>query len=892
MAEPIGSFSGLASGIQWRDMVDQIMKLEESRQLAPITRQISEGETRAEAWKSYGTTVAKLNDAAKALRDGTAFGAVKLTVPNSPTTSRTLLTASSSAAAMPGSYQVEVESLARAERLGGAYFADASAPLGFAGEFRVNGRAVTVAASDSLNAIRDKINAANAGSNASRVSASVLTVSGKSRLVLTSDVTGDAGVELNEIRAGAASPRVLKELGLVDDSWQDNVAADGALQSARVSSLSIAAYQALGVQTWPEPASIVVNGQAIAVDLSSDSIADIVVKINAKAPGAASTETVTQGGATSHRLRIAGAVSSNDDAGARMLEGLGLRERGRGETVQTVRTGNVLTAGAGGGAADGSALLTDLGLGGVRADVRPGDSFTIAGVTRDGTSVRSTVAVGAGTTLADLAAAITSAFGGSTKVATSIEGGRIVVREQAAGESLLAVSITASLSEGKSLDLGAPTAEPGVRRTLVDGTDAKVRIDGATVTRPTNTLTEAIGGVTLALQQAEAGTTIQIDVARDQDAAVKAVQDFAKAFNDMIAFVQKETQTTGRLPFNGALRASAAALKNELLRDVAGLPAGAAWGRAGAVGVALNKSGVLEVDAAKLKAALSDNLSAVQALFASAGRVSGGSFEHVASGAKSQPGSYAVSITQAATRATLLASAPMAAPFADGGTPATMALTDSVSGKTRSITLANGDTADAIASKLNTLFTSERMRLVAEVEAGALRLSQRDYGTSPSFTIAYAGGAGDAATQVGLAAGPVANGVDVAGTIGGVAATGAGQVLTGAAGGPAEGLALRYRGTVDTASTTYDFALGLGGTMARLAERVSGSGGFATTQADAGQATLEALRKRSDDVQARLDRRRDSLVKQFTAMEEALSKITAQGNWLASQVKALQPARD
>jgi hypothetical protein len=37
MSDPIGSFSGLASGIQWRDMITQIMEMESQRRLDPIT---------------------------------------------------------------------------------------------------------------------------------------------------------------------------------------------------------------------------------------------------------------------------------------------------------------------------------------------------------------------------------------------------------------------------------------------------------------------------------------------------------------------------------------------------------------------------------------------------------------------------------------------------------------------------------------------------------------------------------------------------------------------------------------------------------------------------------------------------------------------------------------
>ena len=72
MADPVGSFSGLASGIQWRDMVDQIMQLEESRRLSPVQTQLSGLESRQKAWSTYSGLVTRLNQSALKLRDGAA----------------------------------------------------------------------------------------------------------------------------------------------------------------------------------------------------------------------------------------------------------------------------------------------------------------------------------------------------------------------------------------------------------------------------------------------------------------------------------------------------------------------------------------------------------------------------------------------------------------------------------------------------------------------------------------------------------------------------------------------------------------------------------------------------------------------------------------------------
>ena len=74
----VGSVSGLASGIQWADMVDQIMELEAARKLDPLTQQISAQRTRQTAWTSYQSVVSRLADAAKPLRDGGAFGTFRV----------------------------------------------------------------------------------------------------------------------------------------------------------------------------------------------------------------------------------------------------------------------------------------------------------------------------------------------------------------------------------------------------------------------------------------------------------------------------------------------------------------------------------------------------------------------------------------------------------------------------------------------------------------------------------------------------------------------------------------------------------------------------------------------------------------------------------------------
>ena len=99
MSDPIGSISGLASGVQWRDLVDQIMAMETSRKLTPITDKQTAAQKRHDAWTAFSSLVVKFRDATKALRDGSAFGAFKVAASTSPSTGRALVTASASTSA-------------------------------------------------------------------------------------------------------------------------------------------------------------------------------------------------------------------------------------------------------------------------------------------------------------------------------------------------------------------------------------------------------------------------------------------------------------------------------------------------------------------------------------------------------------------------------------------------------------------------------------------------------------------------------------------------------------------------------------------------------------------------------------------------------------------------
>jgi flagellar hook-associated protein 2 len=198
MSDPIASFAGLSSGVQWRDLLDKIMRIETQRRLDPVKARQSLAEQRVEAWKKYQTLVTKFRDSSRAFRDSSVFASFKVSGGTSPSTARTLLTASASVGANPGTFSVEVLDLARANKVSGAVFASATQALGLSGEFGVNGQKVTVVATDTLAMVRDKVNALNVGTAATGANATVLSTAKVSAYV--DEVVKTSGYDQTEAR--------------------------------------------------------------------------------------------------------------------------------------------------------------------------------------------------------------------------------------------------------------------------------------------------------------------------------------------------------------------------------------------------------------------------------------------------------------------------------------------------------------------------------------------------------------------------------------------------------------------------------------------------------------------------------------------------------------------
>jgi flagellar hook-associated protein 2 len=587
--------SGLSSGIQWGDIVDSTIKAYEARILTPINTRIDQEKAQKEAWTTLNGLVDSLNTAARALRT-TGFGGYTATAPASPSTSRTLLNASASSTATPGQYRVEVLQLADTAKISGGSTSDTTAARGLTGDFTVNGKTISIVASDSLAAIRDKINGAGAG-----VTASVVSDGGTAgHLVLTANSAGSSGLSITDGTGGAA-----RELGFLDT------------RSKPISSAVQAAAIAMGLNVSPPPASIRVGNQTITVDLATQSISSIAARINA-AGGSASVQSEAYGDETRFRLVVDGNVTAdpNDANSPAVISALGLTAGATGDVRQTVSTA-AYTDGSNAVATSATALA-GLKVGGVASGLAVGDAINIRGMRGDGTAVTIGLVVKNGDTMQTLLDRIndaTTGFGGGTRPATASLGpdGAIRLTDSTGGSSRLSLSMSITRADGSTGSLGASSISvAGRARQLQNGQDAIVNVDGTTYTRTTNAITDAISGVTLNLVNSEPGTTVDVTVGRDVDGASKAVQTFVDAYNAVRSFYDDQGKTDAVLYADSGLRRVVGSFTDALRTNVA---SNSTYNYATLAGVTLDRFGKLSLDSAKFKTALNGKPDEITALF-------------------------------------------------------------------------------------------------------------------------------------------------------------------------------------------------------------------------------------------------------------------------------------
>lgn len=283
--------SGLASGLDWKSLVDQLMQIE-AAPIARIQKEQDTNDAQAAALKDLNTKLGTLQTSAQSLKSAALFSG--RTVSSATSGSTWSLDASTGTAT--GSHVIAVSQLAtKASRAGSADItaglastADVSgltlatlrtASTVTAGTFTVNGTKVTVATTDSL----DAVFAAIADATDDDVTAAYDPVTDK--ITLTKATAG-------EIVLGAANDtsNVLSVLKLANNA-SGTVTSFGTLGVARTSgALSSAGLRtAVTAVDGSGNGSFAINGVTVSYNTGTDSLSTILKRITDSAAGVTAT---------------------------------------------------------------------------------------------------------------------------------------------------------------------------------------------------------------------------------------------------------------------------------------------------------------------------------------------------------------------------------------------------------------------------------------------------------------------------------------------------------------------------------------------------------------------------------------------------------------------------
>ena len=168
-------------------------------------------------------------------------------------------------------------------------------------------------------------------------------------------------------------------------------------------------------------------------------------------------------------------------------------------------------------------------------------------------------------------------------------------------------------------------------------------------------------------------------------------------------------------------------------------------------------------------------------------------------------------------------------------------------------------------------------------------ITSNRYGSSSTLEITAADT--NSAATLGLSVAAGVAGLDVAGTIGGVAAIGSGQLLKGATGSDTEGLQLLIDGGATGDRGQLAFTRGITHQLNAMISGFLESGGVLNSRTDGIQQRVDNI----TDKRLELDRRMEALEiryrAQFTALDSLLSQMRTTSDFLTQQLESLPGVR-
>ena len=430
------------------------------------------------------------------------------------------------------------------------------------------------------------------------------------------------------------------------------------------------------------------------------------------------------------------------------------------------------------------------------------------------------------------------------------------------------------------------------------GTDATLIVNGLTVNRSTNSVTDVVDGLTLDLLKSSPGEIISVTVSDDVEFAKQTTRDFVDAYNALLEELEPvigydtENEQYGSLVNDSLAKSVVGQMRNIFASSVTGLPDDATFKALTNLGIRTELDGTLSITDKEFDAAFKDNLEDVQNLLSASTKSSASDITVNSFGKQTVAGEYDIVVTTTPRKGAFTGdTVAQGFPFDTSALSFGLNLTingvesDLITVPTNVTYDTEADLAAAMQSAINAdaNLKAAGATVTVSFDTDHFVMTSTKYGASSNVNVDSV--TGDVDTFLKIAQGNGSAGRDVAGTIDGVVGFGLGQVLLPKLGEAAEGLSVVVG--ENATSTTVNFSRGVGGQLDELIDTLLQSNGLIDKREETLERDIATLEGEEERLDRRMSAYEERLMQQFIAMENILNGLNNSGTFLDNLFKSL-----
>ncbi len=850
--------TGIGSGLDVNSIVSKLMQVE-SQPVTQLNNQIASYQATLSAYGQVNSAISSFQSAVQSLNTAASSIALGVTASNTSVLSGTTTTG-----AQAGSYSINVSQLAQAQSLASNGVASLTSTIGSGASTTISFQFGTIGsgvngsvlgssvassgiASGSLTIDGTAITTGSSTNSAKALAAQVNLATTTTGVTATAKGASSGTVNFSPVTTGANDAYTLAVGGVT----LANVGANSSFSAADLdAALQSTGSGSIGAQLAAAGITFTGTAQAGTLQFATSDGSNLTLSQKLTNNSASATGGITgidNSGATETYL---GSVSLS---GSGTITVGGSNPSAAGLTAGSVGDSSTYTQNS--AIAGGSVTIdsSDSSLQGIETAINNANLGVTASIINDGSSTPYRLVLTSNTT------------GSSASMKISVTGDSTVsnlLSEDPAGTQNLTQSVAAQ--------------------------NTNLTVNGIAVTSSTDTVSGAIQGVNLNV--AQTGSTT-VTVAQNTSTLQSAVSSFVTAYNSLNSiFTQataynSSTQTAGPLIGDSGVMTAQEGVRRVLGGTISGLSQN--LNSLQQLGITFQSDGSMQLNSSTLQSAVSSNASGVAALFGAIGNASDSLVSYKTSTSATQPGTYAVNVTQLATQGTEVGTASPNLTITTGSNDD---LEANIDGVNASITIPAGTyTASSLAAEVQSLINGSSAisnvgsSVVVNVNgSGALSITSKRYGSASVVNLT-----GDAATSLLGSTPTMTTGLDVAGTIGGNPATGSGQVLTGLTGSPTAGLALTINGGSTGSRGTITYSEGYANQLGSLLTSYLSSSGPISNETAGINNTISSLQTQITALNQTLTAQQANYLAEFQALDTTIASLDSTQTYLTQELASL-----